>query len=1255
MHILLDLQGVQTESKSRGIGRYSLSLALAMVRHAENHQISILLNGMFPQQALKMREKFSGLVSPQNIHVFDLMLPVAEIMEAGVKYAKIAEKAREYFIQELHPDVVLLSSLFEGYVDNAVTSIGALNGSIPTAVILYDLIPYLDSTIYLKAASQKAHYERKIESLKRADLLLAISEYSRQISMQHLAFPAGRVVNISSAVDDFFKPNLDRASAKKTVKRYGLSDNFILYVPGGFDERKNFERLFKAYELIPANLRNQYPLAIASKIDEASRSRLESISGAVGLPKDAIRLLGYVPDEDLLDLYTVTTVFIFPSLSEGFGLPLLEAMACGAPIIASNSSSIPEIVSNLEALFDPKDTKAIATLLQRVLEDESFRYRLQQNNMKQREQFSWERSAKLALSAIEKLLENGPATITEREVLEGIENGKPKLAFVSPLPPERTGIADYSAELLPALMNYYDIELITDQPKVELPIALDLLPRKSVKEFLKQVKHYDRILYQIGNSYFHSHMLPLLKEHPGVVVLHDFFLSGLFCYEQMSGKQPNAWFETLYYSHGYEAIRSAFEGDMIATKNAYPCNLSVLQDASKGVIVHSNYAKQLADQWYGTGTSTHWTKIPLLRALPVSLDRASARKALGLSQEAFIVCSFGLLDPTKQNHRLLQAWLNSELKNHKSCELVFVGANHGGGYGVDLAKEANNSEGRIRISGWVKKDIYELYLQAADVGVQLRTMSRGETSAAVLDGLNYGLALIVNANGSIAELPSEAAWILPDEFEDSSLVTALETLWKDPEKRQRFSENAQKLVKTTHHPEVCARRYAEMIEKTYQGIHTDRRELFRQLVSIEGFLIKTQHLKEIAQGIAPVCLPKPKQRQLLIDVSSIVLNDLKTGIERVVRAQVLELVKQSLSGLRIEPVYLSQEGGEWHYRYAHQYTLKLLGIPASFSLEDMPIDVGTGDIFYAADFSPYSTITAAKEGLFLKWRALGVSINILVYDLLPIQKPEFFPRGAEAVHTEWLKMLSRTADQFIGISQSVTEDLYRWLEQEQPERSRPLKLNAAPLGADLEASLPSQGLSEENSKILEQLKGEMIFLMVGTIEPRKGHLQSLSAFEHLWNEGQNLKLVIVGREGWTSLPDSERRTIPEIVRRLKSHPELNRRLFWLENVSDECLKRLYEISTCLLCSSEGEGFGLPLIEAARYQLPIIARDLPVFREVAKEGAYYFEGIKSKHLAQAIIEWLKLNRSKQIPSSSVIHWNTWAENTTQVINALFAGN
>jgi len=180
--------------------------------------------------------------------------------------------------------------------------------------------------------------------------------------------------------------------------------------------------------------------------------------------------------------------------------------------------------------------------------------------------------------------------------------------------------------------------------------------------------------------------------------------------------------------------------------------------------------------------------------------------------------------------------------------------------------------------------------------------------------------------------------------------------------------------------------------------------------------------------------------------------------------------------------------------------------------------------------------------------------------------------------------------------------------------------------------------------------------MVGTIEPRKGYLQAIDAFSQLWAEGVEANLVIVGKEGWKGLPEMARRDIPATIERLRSHSELDRRLYFLEGISDEYLEKVYGASTCLIAASYGEGFGLPLVEAAQHELPIIARDIPVFREVAGEHAFYFEGLNANDLAASVREWLALHAEGRHPISAGMSWLSWKDSAAQLRSALLgAGN
>lgn len=175
--------------------------------------------------------------------------------------------------------------------------------------------------------------------------------------------------------------------------------------------------------------------------------------------------------------------------------------------------------------------------------------------------------------------------------------------------------------------------------------------------------------------------------------------------------------------------------------------------------------------------------------------------------------------------------------------------------------------------------------------------------------------------------------------------------------------------------------------------------------------------------------------------------------------------------------------------------------------------------------------------------------------------------------------------------------------------------------------------------MLDTVEARPSFLLVGTIEPRKGHAQVLAAFEQLWQAGQDVNLVIVGKLGWK---------VENLIEQLRNHEELGKRLFSLESVSDEYLEKFYAASTCLIAASYGEGFGLPLIEAAQHKLPVIARDIPVFREVAGEHAYYFDTDTSEGLAQSIKTWLALYQNGQHPKSDAMPWLTWKESAQQLL-------
>lgn len=622
MRILIDMQGAQSESRFRGIGRYSLALALGVARNAGEHEIWLALNGALAPAIADLRRAFDGLVPQERIRVFDIVTPVAEIDSANTARCRAAEMLREHFIEQLAPDVVLVTSLFEGYIDDSVVSVGRFAGAAHTAVVLYDLIPFLNPDAYLGTPEQRQHYAGKIASLRQAGLLLAISDYTRQEAIDALGLEPQSVVAISTAVDDSFRPAPPGPELAPLRARLGIVRDAVMYAPGGFDTRKNIDGLIVAYSLLPAPLRARHQLVIASKLGEHERRVMTEHARDHGLASDELVLTGYVSDTELIELYRSAALFVFPSKHEGFGLPALEAMACGAIVIGADNTSIPEVIGCEEALFDAASPRSIADKIALVLGDPALQARLREHGRAQAARFSWDVTAQKALRALAAHhARPAPAAAVRR-----------RLAVASPLPPLDTPGASWALRLLPALSERFDIELVSDQDEVRLPPALAALPRRSAQWFAQHGGSYEQVLYQFGNDPAHRHLFALAARHPGVVVLRDFFLGDALLAAQGDG---DGWADAVYEAHGYQAVAAAMADGPAAAARDYPCNLAALEGA-QSVIVDAPATRALAQDWYGAQATANWSVVE-----PGPDTAEEARRYAGILDQAALQARSG--------------------------------------------------------------------------------------------------------------------------------------------------------------------------------------------------------------------------------------------------------------------------------------------------------------------------------------------------------------------------------------------------------------------------------------------------------------------------------------------------------------------------------------------------------------------------------------------------------------------------------------
>lgn len=840
MRLVIDLQSAQTESRFRGIGRYSLNFAKSLARSRGSNDLVVVLNGTLAEGIEEVRYELRDLLPSNMVRVF---FGPSRICAAhgGSKAKKAAAKTIwSSFLSNLQPDLIHVSSIFEGFGCDAVTSFSKHVALPPLSATLYDLIPLSNRKEYLDISGPYSEfYEEKLDELRKYNLLLAISEYSRRQAVELLSLECDRIVNIGGAVDT---KNLsetaigDGARGDSCSKiNHRISKPFILYT-GGADPRKNLARLIRAYGKLAADLRSRFQLVICGKIPIAEQSRLEALASEASSERDDVVLAGYVDEIELNRLYATCSLFVLPSLEEGFGLPALEAMTCGAPVIAGNNSSLPEVVGWEEALFDATSTLAISEKITEALRDDGFRRSLVNNAQIQARKFSWDKTAEIAWKA------------------------------------------------------FLDLHRLKPRPN-DLPYPITAL---------------------------------------------------------------------------------------------------------------------------------------------------------------------------------------------ETCELI-----------------ANDREAKS---------------------------------------------------------------------------------------------------------------------------------------------LKSKEIDEIAQCIGSSIAKTNRTPHLFVDISELIQRDAGTGVQRVTRSILDVLMEAEMPGFRVTPVYatLAKRG----YRFAGD-RIRKLGLTADGKQEGELIDVRQGDVFIGLDLQHHIVDAQMPFLKFAKYA--GADVNFVVYDLLPIQFPDFFPVGVAATHQKWIENIVSFNGLFC-ISKAVADDLREWIRENAPERIAKCRVDWFPLGADIENVMGSRGLPPEVPEILNLLRKNPSFLMVGTVEPRKGHIQTLDAFEILWKRGFDIVLCIAGREGWQ---------MTDFIRRVKGHPEFGKKLLWIHDASDEFIQVLYKNCTALVAASYGEGFGLPLIEAARHGIPVIARDIPVFREVGGEHASYFLSRQPDEMAEFISRWLERSNIDRNVRPQAVSVASWRESASTLIRKIIS--
>lgn len=387
------------------------------------------------------------------------------------------------------------------------------------------------------------------------------------------------------------------------------------------------------------------------------------------------------------------------------------------------------------------------------------------------------------------------------------------------------------------------------------------------------------------------------------------------------------------------------------------------------------------------------------------------------------------------------------------------------------------------------------------------------------------------------------------------------------------------------------------------------------------------------------------RHRLFFDVTELAGFDKGTGIQRVTRALLQALRQGAPADWKVIPVL--GDGAKGHFMTASELAERKLAGELNEASE-IAIEPAKGDIFLSVDLA-YNITPSLREEL-ARFRGNGVGVYFVVYDLIPLMYPEWF-LGTNAwfegndylkLFNYWFDCVSEESDGLICISDSVRRDVIAWFKHFPPARKTLPQLDYFHLGSDITESLPTRGLPPNAPQVLKRLKSSTTFLMVGTLEPRKGHELALDGIEKLWAEGRDVNLVFVGRAGWK---------IEALIERIKQHPSLNTRLFWLDGISDEYLREVYMASSALLALSLAEGFGLPLVEAAHFEVPLIVRDIPVFREICRDAATYFSGTGGDDLSVLLTTWLAKRAAGNPMQPEGMEVLSWPDSARQLMVAV----
>jgi len=778
----VDLQTLETPEAERGIGRYALGLAEHLARFCPRHKV---VGFGFAERPSSLLARCGEL---ENFEYRPFGLPhdrldyLAEGVVAPLCWSPAMRDLDLYLVTSpMMLDIVLPDS-----------------GPFPIAALFHDLIPlrFRKSRPDQMSEHQWNLYDARLEIAKDYDFFLTNSETTRRDLNLRLGIAPEKIRAVGVGIGERFAERLAPAEVQRARSRYGIRPPYILSVTG-HSFSKNWRAVFESFAALPRSDRRALQLVVVCRLDARSRYEFQELARNLGIAHRTI-LTGGVDDQTLLALHQGASALLFPSLAEGFGIPIIEAMAADVPVVASDIEVFREVAGEAALFADPERPDLFAEALGRVLHDKNLSRDLIEKGRRRVDFYRWpkviERAEPFLSEALRRPL--GPFSVAKSPAREGAE----RVAYFTLLPPQVSGIADYNQSLVKELARHVNLELLLDDIVPADREIRETIPWHSSRDFprLHRERPFDLVVYHIGNNVLHWRQYRMAIAFPGVVMLHDYCLRFFapLAGRRFSGVEIRDHIER-YYERGFPRNMPFDQVFSRLDLIEHPLNEELIR-RSLGIVVHSNWSRDRIRQRFPEKAVE---VVPFgidrdPRPRKMSRDEIRARYAIG--RDAFVVTCAGNLTPAKRLISVLYAFAELVEKVPRAL-LCFVGQATDPAYLLKLnrlVRELRISE-NVRFMGYVEmEELYDI-LDMSDVCLNLRYPTLGETSGVLLRMMQLGKPIIVSAVAQFLEFPDSVCWKADvDGTELAELVRYLRVLERSPEVRETLGRNARRFVES---------------------------------------------------------------------------------------------------------------------------------------------------------------------------------------------------------------------------------------------------------------------------------------------------------------------------------------------------------------------------------------------------------------------------------------------------------------------------